>query len=129
MAATYLTGGIGSYVQGGIDAKTVTNTAIVTTQPGRNWITTGVVVRCTAANAITVGATVSIGTNAGGGYTDIVGATALTTLAAGDCMRLTLASPYIQVPASTAVHINVSVAATGTSQTIEANLIGYYAET
>lgn len=128
MPATYKSIDKVRYTFGGINAKTATNTQLFTTDSGRKFMPTGIFVRCTAASGITVVATASFGTNGGGGYNDIVAATALTNLTAADTMfPVPLVLPII-IPGGTQVHINVTVAATGTSQTIEATVEGYYME-
>lgn len=130
MPVTYKRTDLLFYTFGGIDAKTATNTHLFTTDAGRKWVTVGAFIRCTAASGVLTVATVSIGSNAAT-YTDLVAATALTGVTAADLTIPVL--PVLSVPAiiagGTAIHANVSVAATGTSQTLEVTIIGYYAET
>lgn len=105
------------YTLAGVDAKTIASTVIFTSQPGRQFIITDAVARTTAAVAIAVGATISIGTN-GATYNNIAPAVAMLSLTANtyDMVlgRILAVSPIV-VPAATDVRINVSLAATGTS--------------
>lgn len=108
----------------GINAKTVANTLAYTNSTGKNVILTKAIIRCTAASAITVGPTMGIGTASG--TSDIFAATALTVLTTtSNIFGFDLVGASVLVPNGGTIYINVTVASTGTSQTIAADLSGY----
>lgn len=110
----------------GVNAKTVANTVLFTPVPaGKTLIVTKVVIRCTAAVAITNGATIGIGRTAGTSdiFTD-TNLAALTTTS--NIFGFELYGMSVSVAAGGSVYLNLSVAATGTSQTLAVDLLGYY---
>lgn len=113
----------------GIDLKTTGAVTIFTTENGtQRFVPTAIIVEITAAVSITVGATISAGITAAS-YNDIMAATVLTGVTAVNNMLAfpALASAVVtSVPANTAFKINVTVAATGTSQSARVDVIGYY---
>lgn len=109
----------------GINAKTVANTLIWTNpNSAKSAVINIATIRCTAAIAITVGPTIGIGTSAG--TNDLFPATALTVLTTtSKVYNFPPAGMSVLVPPSGTVYLNLSVASTGTSQTIEADITGY----
>lgn len=125
-------GGMTKFTLEGIDAKVLAATKIATTDATKKFIITDIIVRCTAATAITVAATLSIGTNSAT-YNNIMAATALTGvttantgLFSGAHGSFTLLEAGFIVAANTDIEVKVTVAATGTSQTIAVDVVGYY---
>lgn len=108
----------------GINGKSVANTALYTVPAGKTCIVTGYNVRCTAASAITIGSTAGIGNIAG--TSNISAAQAMTALTS---VLSTFQFPNIGISLATAsagiIYFNQTVAATGTSQIIQVDLIGY----
>jgi hypothetical protein len=110
------------------DGKTVAVTSVYLVPTGLTFVPTGVVVRCTAASAITVGAQIDIRTSASG---DIIAQFTLSSLTAAS-----LAFPKdingtvtATVAAGSSVSVSVDVVATGTSQTLVIDLFGYFVPT
>lgn len=122
---------IARYSATGVDLKTVASAVIFTSEAslGR-WITTDIIVEITASSAITVEATISVGTNAAT-YDDVLPASVQTGLTAANRFNHFYPSSAIDgvvtsVAASTGLRYNVSVAATGTSQTANIHILGFY---
>jgi len=108
----------------GINGKTVTNTNLYTVPSGRTAIITGYVVRCSAASSITVGASAGIGNS--GGTNNIVASQAMTALlTTSDLYVWNIQGGSKTVAAGSSVFFNLGTAATGTSQTLIVELIGY----
>ena len=126
MAATFKTNDIVRYSVAGIDAKTTGNTTLFTTDPGRVFVPIAVVAYCSAATAITVAATITIGTNSTA-YDNLVASSILSGLTAAGLFTTPVytlgATP---VAPGTDVVLKIGTAATGTSQTIEIDIIGFY---
>lgn len=113
----------------GINAKTVANTPLYTVPVGKTAIITQGMVRCTAATAITVGPTLSIGRNAST-YNDIYASTAITALTSagpggGSTFGFGSIGIFAQAAAGEPINLAITNAATGTSQTIACDLMGY----
>lgn len=126
MAATFKSNDLVRYSVSGIDAKTTGTTTLFTTDAGRVFVPTSVVVYCSAATAITVPASISIGTN-GAAYDNMVAPSTLSALTAAGLFTVpVLTVGGTAATASTAVVLNITTAATGTSQTIEVDVIGFY---
>jgi hypothetical protein len=115
------------FMASGIDLKVAATATIGTTAAVRgDFIPTAVMVHCKTATAITVVATISVGQNSAT-YNDIVAAAALTSLtAAGKAVYLAPIAAAQVVAASTAIKVVVTVAATGTSQTADVWVEGFY---
>ena len=108
-----------------IDAKTTGNNLLWTNTGTSNFIVTGVSVVCTAASSITIPATVGIGTAAG--TSDILSAVALTGLTSNTkTYRYSLSGSSNVIASAGTIYANVTVGATGTSQTITINVMGYW---
>jgi len=113
---------------GGIDGKTVANTTLFTTENGtERCYPVLAIVEATAGSVITVGPTVSIGTNSAT-FNNILAATSMTLVLLTNTMQVSLATGVLpsSVAANTAVTVRVSVGAVGTSQTLRVTLLGYY---
>lgn len=106
----------------GINAKTIANTLVYTVPSGKTCVVTAYVVRCTAASAITVGPSASVGTTAGG--TDIATSQTMAVLT-GTTNIFNWPIVGMSVSSTTSVYFNIGTASTGTSQTIAVDLIGY----
>ncbi len=108
----------------GIDAKATGTTTLYTVPTGKTAVITGAVVRCTAATAITVAPTLGIGVAAG--EDDIFASTALTGLTATTKEWTFVASGLmVNAAAAAAIKVGIDTAATGTSQTLAIDLLGY----
>lgn len=110
---------------GSIDAKSVANTLVWTNTGATNFVVSGVSVVCPAATSITVAPTVGIGTASG--TNDIISAAVLTGLTATTkaYKYQVSGSANVIAPAGT-LYANLTVAATGTSQSIMVNVTGYW---
>lgn len=107
-----------------VDAKTVGTTTLYTVPTGKTAVITGAVIRCTAATAITVAPTLGIGVAAG--EDDIFASTALTGLTATTKeYHFVLSGLTVKNAAASVINLGIDVAATGTSQTLAVDLIGY----
>lgn len=107
-----------------VDAKVVAETTIFTVPAGKEARIWGVWIKCTAAAAITSGAEVGIGV--AGGAEDIVAQQQLLgVLAVNDSYRLMPFGKTIVAAAGAEIKIGIDVVPTGTSQTLEFDLIGY----
>ena len=107
-----------------VDAKVVAETTIFTVPAGKEARIWGVWLKCTAAAAITSGAEVGIGV--AGGADDIVAQQKLLgVLAVNDSYRLMPFGKTIVAAAGAAIKVGIDVVPTGTSQTLEFDLIGY----
>lgn len=101
-------------------------TGAVTVLPAltKDVVLTKIVLRCTAANAVATPATVKAERNPAAGdlflAEELVGVTAV-----GDIWVFDAVAKGLILPAGTPLDINVTVAATGTSQTLAADVIGY----
>jgi len=108
----------------GINAKTVAATTLYTVPSGKTAVITRAVIRCTAATAITVAPTVGIGVAAG--EDDNFASTALTGLTTDTAeWHFTRSGLAVKNAAAAVVKLGVDTGATGTSQTIAVDLIGY----
>lgn len=112
-----------------INAKTTGTTVLGTTENGtQRFVPTYIVLECTAASAISVGPTVSVGISAGV-YEDILPPVAMSSTTANHIdvkFAGGTTSNANTVAANTDIRVNVQTAATGTSMTIRVALIGYY---
>jgi hypothetical protein len=113
------------YTVGGINIKNTGATAVLTTGAGAgNFHITQALLEVTAANTLTVGATLSVGTNSST-WNNIVPATVLGT-AANQMTPLPPAALTLSVAPSTLINANISIAAIGVSGTASVTLIGFY---
>lgn len=126
MPATFKYGDLVRYSVSGIDAKTTGTTTLFTSDAGRVFVPTSVTVYCDAATAITVAASISIGTNSTA-YDNLVANSLLSGLtSAGKFTTPIYTLGATAVTASTDVVLKVNTAATGTSQTFQVDIVGYY---
>lgn len=108
----------------GIDAKATGTTTLFTVPSGKSFIVTRLVVRCTAATAITVGPTYGVGVAAG--EDDIVASAAHTAFQVADTFVLqTPKDPAVVAASTQAIKLGIDTAATGTSMTLAVDLCGY----
>jgi hypothetical protein len=108
----------------GVSGTATGSTAFFTVPTGKTLFLEGVVVRCTAATAITVGATAQVETSLNAA--DIFASDTLTNvLASGDAYYFSTGAKTKTVAAGSSLSLNITVAATGTSQTFTIEPIGY----
>jgi hypothetical protein len=109
---------------GSIDAKTVATTNLYTVPAGKTAIVTGCIVRCTAADTVTVVPSAGVGVAAG--EDDIIGSTALTGLnVAGLYYGFSIDGVATSVAAAGVIKLGIDVGATATTMTIAVDLFGY----
>lgn len=107
----------------GINAKTAASTTIYTVPAGKTLVVTRVVVRVTAATAITVGASASVTASTSG---TIYASNAMTTLTATpQLFKFPDDGISVTAGAGETIAFVVGTGATGTSQTVSVDLIGY----
>ena len=108
-----------------IDAFSATAQAVYTAPPSKQVVITGLTLRCTAAVAVSAPATVKLEINPAAG--DLFDAEILTAvLAVDDQWSFVAEGRGLVVPAGGQVDVTVTNAATGTSQTLNADLLGYF---
>lgn len=108
----------------GINAFSVANTALYTVPTGRTAIITNVVVRSTAASSVTSGPAVGVG-NIAGTNNIFASATLSALTTTNSIFGFTLVGMSLSTPASGVVYLNLGTAATGTSETIAVDVMGY----
>lgn len=109
----------------GIDAKVVANSIIFTNNGASDFVISNGIIRCTAATAITVGPTIGLGSSSG--VSDIFSPVAILALnAQGRSFGFSLISMSITIPVGGNIYINLTNAATGTSQIICTDIQGYW---
>lgn len=107
----------------GIDAKTTGNNTLYTVPTGKTLVVTRVILRPSAVTSITTGPTASVG---GTTTADVFASVALATLNATTKMyTYTQSGMSTLVPAGTTLKLNISVAASGTLETLTADVMGY----
>lgn len=107
----------------GVDAKAIASTTLYTVPAGKTAVITQVVVRCTAATAITNGPTININTVSAGDIFSSVNIAALTS--ANKIYGFSLVGMSLSVAPAATVKAGLTSGATGTSQTIQFDVIGY----
>lgn len=123
-AAVAVTQNLTRYTLTAVDLKTTGATTVFTSNTGARFHPLFVVFEVESATALSVGATVSLGVTAAA-YTDVVaGVTVGTT--ASKMLPNSLSALTDSVAPGTAVRVNVSIAAIGTSGTFRVDVIGYY---
>lgn len=105
----------------GINTKTTGATALYTVPAGKTLIVTGVYLKCTAATAITTGAQVDIGVAAGSVYAN----TNIAMTTATQLYQFPVGGLMTPPTTGQVLNLNINAAATGTSQTVTAVLVGY----
>ena len=110
-----------------VDAMTTGANTIYTVPTGYVYVFTNAIIAVSAADSITEGATISIGTNAT--WDNIVPDTALGLVTAGQYGLVGLPAGTTTgasiATASSVVSINIDTAATGTSQSLYVYLFGF----
>lgn len=107
-----------------INAKNTGATTLYTVPAGKTAIINRCNVRCTAVSSISVGPTCGVGTAPA--TDDIFTNTAITALnATTEIFGFDLLGMSVVVPAGGNVVFNITAAATGTSQTLAVDLVGY----
>lgn len=115
---SYLPSSAAHASKAGIDLKTATQTLLFVTEPGtRRFYPTDVIVELTSADAVSVVASISVGT-AAGGFADVLGAYTLTGLdSTNEMLTIPLTTVISSLAAATGVFVNVAVGATATTCT------------
>lgn len=107
-----------------VDTFSATAQAVYTAPTSNKVVITKLVLRCTAASAVTVPATAKVEINPAAG--DLWDAESLIgVLAVDDTWVFDAEARGLVVPAGATVDVTVTIAATGTSQTLQAEVIGY----
>jgi hypothetical protein len=109
-----------------VNTKTVANTLLYTVPTGKTATITDVVARVTAASAITTGPTIDISSSSGGSgdiFTSVSTGTGFSTVL--KVFKFSTGGNSTAVAAAGTVYADLTVAATGTSQTIQYDVIGY----
>lgn len=114
-----------TYVVTGIDLKTTGATTIFTTDSGGDrFHPLFTIIEVTAQSGLAVGSTYSIGTNASS-YNNIL-ASAVSGITSNKMLPTAMSALTDSIAPETAVKINISVAATGTSGSCSVSVIGFY---
>lgn len=109
----------------GINAKSTGQTTLYTVPAGKTAIITQAVVRCTAASSITNGPTASIGFTSTA-YSDIyMPENMLALTGTTSIFGYSTVGMSASAVAATAIKFNITSGASGTSQTLSVDLIGY----
>lgn len=109
----------------GINAKSTGQTTLYTVPTGKTCVVTAAIIRCTAASSITNGPTASVGFTSTA-YTDIYAAANMVALTGTTSIfGYSTVGMSASAVAATVIKFNISSAASGTSQTIAVDLIGY----
>lgn len=109
----------------GINAKTIANTALFTVPAGATAVVTGYTVRATAAAAISAGPSAGIGNVAG--TNNIISSQAMTALTSAlTTFQWATTGISLATAATGTIYFNLGTGATGTSETITVDLLGYY---
>lgn len=107
-----------------ISGTTTGVTSLYTVPAGRTAIITSANVRCTAANTVSAGPMLGIGVAAG--EDDIYAATSLAALiTVGQLYGFTTSGISVSAAAGSVIKVGIDTAATGTSQTLTIDLVGY----
>lgn len=108
-----------------INTKTIAQTNLYTVPTGKTAIITAAIVRCTAATSITNGPTASIGFTASA-YSDIyVGQNMIALTGTTSIFGYSTVGMSASATAASVIKFNITTAASGTSQTVAVDLIGY----
>lgn len=107
-----------------IDGKTIGSTLVYTVPVGKTAIIISARVRCAVASSITIGPACSVGSSPGA--TDIFASIAINALTASPKLYgFVLFGMSTSVPAGGNIYFNVDIAATGTSQALTVDVVGY----
>lgn len=116
--------GLVVYSVTGVDVKTSGATTIFTTDGGARFHPLFVIVEIASASALTIGGTASVGTNSAT-YNNVLAAMTTGTTV-NSMLPNALSALTDSIAPSTAVKLNLSVAATGVSGTLSVTIIGAY---
>ena len=106
----------------GINAFSATSTNLFTVPTGRTAVITDAFVRCSAASSVSGPATAGVGVTG----SDVIASTSLLNLTSTTKLfRLAASGSSVPVAAGSVVKFNIDAAATGTSQTLVVDLLGY----
>jgi hypothetical protein len=107
-----------------VDAFSASAQAVYTAPAANKVAITQIVLRCTAASGVTVPCTAKVEINPAAG--DVFAAEVLVgVLTVDDQWTFTAESRGLVIPAGAQVDVTVTNAATGTSQTLSADVLGY----
>lgn len=108
-----------------IDAKVGAANAVYTAPSSKKVMITAVVLRCAFANSITVGASAKVEINPAAG--DIFAEEVLIdVLNVDDQWAFVAEARGLIIPAGAQVDVTITNPATGTAQTLQADVIGYF---
>lgn len=114
------------FSRGGINAKTVASTVIDTTEDGtRRFVPVMVTVESTASNTVTGGIIASVGTNSAT-YNNILASKTFDPFTTNQLDCVQCSGLLSSVAPNTDIRINITTGATGTSETMRVDIIGYY---
>lgn len=106
-----------------INGKTTGTTNLYTVPTGKTAVVTAINIRCSAASAITIGPTIGVGVAAG--EDDIMMPQTNTITATTQSFNWPIIGRSVIAPAAAVIKLGLDTAATGTSQTLEIDVIGY----
>lgn len=109
----------------GINAKTTGTTVLYNVPSGKTAVITAAIVRCTAANTITIGPSADVGDSITGAASIYANTAIMALTAPPKAFGYSSVGMFNTVAASGVINFNINTAATGTSQTISVTLIGY----
>jgi hypothetical protein len=108
-----------------IDAFSATPQTLFVAPTSHDVVITSVVLRCTAAVGVATPAAAKVELNPAAG--DLIAEESLIgVLVVDDLWRFTAESRGLVVPAGSTVDLTITAAATGTSQTLSADVFGYF---
>lgn len=106
----------------GINAKSTGATVLYTVPSGKTAVITAIYIRVTAATAITNGPSVDVGVTAADIYPN-TGLNTLTTV--GKVFAFSSIGIFSSSASTNIINLNINSIATGTSETIQCDIIGY----
>jgi hypothetical protein len=111
----------------GVSATAIAATQIGTTENGtQSFHPLYVVFVMNAASSLTIAGAASVGTNSST-YNNVIAITTLTGLTTiGQMLPVPIVTAIGKIAANTAIFVNVTTGATGTSGTIDIHVIGFY---
>ncbi len=108
----------------GINAKTVSNTSLYTVPTGKTLFVTAVNVYASAASAITTGPSAGVGTAAG--TNDVIAIQTMSNIqTTADTFEWPIVGASKLITAGNQVYFNLTTVATGTSETLVVDIVGY----
>ena len=121
--------GVTGYYLNTFNSKNLGNTIFFTTpSSGFRFFPTHIIMSVLFATSITVGASISIGTN-GSSYNNILANTAFTGLTTANNYQVVQLSGVLNaIPANTSGYLNVNTASIGTSITMSCVIVGTWSQ-